>query len=527
MARRPSFLFFICDQLRADHLGCYGNAVVRTPHIDAIAAGGWRADACYVASPICMSNRATLMTARMPSVHGVRTNGYGLDLASNTFVEALRGAGYRTALVGKSHLQNITGFAPLVPADPRERAGGEARLPAPGRYDQEQAPLWAGDPSRELDLPYYGFETVHLSIGHGDDQQGHYRRWLHERLPDTDALIGHANAFPTPEYELARHRQAWRTRVPEAFYPTAWCADRAIELLEQRQRDAAPFFILCSFPDPHHPFTPPGEYWSRHRPEDIELPASFGAAHRDLPLLARHLRDQAERSAAVKDGTEAFACTEREAREALALDYGMVGCIDDAVGRVMASLRRLNLEGDTVVAFTSDHGDLMGDHGLLLKSPLHYRGVLRVPLILNDPARAARGEASAGLTGTIDIGPTVLERAGVPAFNGMQGSSLLPLVDGKVSALRKALLVEQESQRRYAGFSPPMRMRTLVTASHRLTAYGGGEAGELFDWRTDPDERLNLWNDPGSRALRGELLLELAETMMAYADTSPFPTARA
>src|SRR5258707_6635314 len=131
--RRPNFLFFIADQLRADHLGCYGNRIVRTPQIDKIAASGWAADEFYVASPICMPNRATLMTGRMPSVHGVRHNGMPLSLRATTFVERLRQSGYRTGLIGKSHLQNMTRNAPTSPlagAEPFDRVAHALR---PGR----------------------------------------------------------------------------------------------------------------------------------------------------------------------------------------------------------------------------------------------------------------------------------------------------------------------------------------------------------------------------------------------------------
>src|SRR5216684_6586151 len=115
MSKRPSFLFIITDQQRADHLGAYGNAIVGTPHIDSLARAGFRAERFYVASPICMPNRASLMTGRMPSVHGVRHNGIPLSLDATTFADLLRDAGYRTAMVGKSHLQNMLDKPPLVP----------------------------------------------------------------------------------------------------------------------------------------------------------------------------------------------------------------------------------------------------------------------------------------------------------------------------------------------------------------------------------------------------------------------------
>ncbi|MGH7091667.1 MAG: sulfatase-like hydrolase/transferase, partial [Stellaceae bacterium] len=210
---RPNFLFFIADQLRADHLGCYGNGVVRTPAIDRLAREGFVADRFYVASPICMPNRATLMTGRMPSRHGVRHNGIPLSLRATTFVERLRQAGYLTALVGKSHLQNMTGNPPVWPPA-GERLTPEA-VEDEGRYDQEWKPNWRTRLDYDVSLPYYGFSTVHLTIDHGDDLEGHYRRWLRRQRPDCDRLIGPEHAIPTPEFALSAVRQAWRTRLPE------------------------------------------------------------------------------------------------------------------------------------------------------------------------------------------------------------------------------------------------------------------------------------------------------------------------
>ena len=114
MDRQPNFLFIITDQHRADHLGCYGNTVVQTPNIDRLADAGTRFERFYVATPICMPNRATLMTGRMPSLHGARQNGIPLSLTATTFVDVLRAAGYATALIGKCHLQSINGNLPVV-----------------------------------------------------------------------------------------------------------------------------------------------------------------------------------------------------------------------------------------------------------------------------------------------------------------------------------------------------------------------------------------------------------------------------
>jgi arylsulfatase A-like enzyme len=526
MARRPNFLLFVTDQHRADHLGCYGNAEVRTPHIDALAADGCRFDDFHVATPICQPNRASLMTGRLPSAHGVQMNGRELSHGERTFVDTLRLAGYRTALVGKSHLQNITPVPPGWPAA-GQRLAHDARHPYPGRYGQEVWKRWDEDPAFELDLPYYGFERACLTIGHADEQHGHWRRWLRTQTADADRLIGPDNAIPTPGLQLGALRQAWRTRVPEALYPTAYIAEHTCSVLEQLAGEAQPFFIQCSFPDPHHPFTPPGRYWDLFKPEDVSLPATFHAELVDPPPPVRWLREQRERQPGFRPAYGAFACSEQEAREALALNHGSLACIDDAVGRVMAQLRSLDLDRDTVVMFTSDHGELLGDRGLMFKGGLHYRALTRVPFIWRDPVHAPAQSATQALAQTTDIAATVLERAGLQSANGMHGQSLLPLTTGQAHAVRTHLLIEEESQRSDFGLDRRVRMRTLRDHEHRLTVYDGQAWGELYDLKNDPMELRNLWNDGASQALRARLMEALVQSLMAAADASPYPVASA
>ena len=531
MATRPNFLLIMTDQQRADHLGCYGSPILKTPHIDALAARGVAFDRCYVATPICMPNRATLMTGRMPSVHGVRHNGIPLSLRATTFAELLRRAGYRTAMVGKSHLQNMLDKPPLVP-DARDpalekppAALDEASAPESGRYDQEFAARWRRDPGRTMVRPYYGFEQVDLAIEHGDQVDGHYTGWLAARTPDPDALRGPANALPSPGITVP---QAWRTRIPEELYPTSYVAETTIARLEEfaRARDK-PFLLKCSFPDPHHPFTPPGRYFDLYRPDDMALPESWAIERALAPPHLAWLLDQRDAGTRLASTPALFACSEREAREAIALSFGMIAMIDDAIGRILARLAALGLAHDTVVIFTTDHGDYMGDHQLLLKGPIHYDSITRVPLIWADPARADGGTRRAAMAGTIDLAPTILARAGLAPFNGMQGGSLLGVIDGTQAALRDAMVIEEEGQRVYLGFAQRVRMRTLVTERHRLSVYDGAAWGELYDRQEDPHERVNRWADPAHRATLVALQDRLIHAMIALSDTSPRPSALA
>jgi arylsulfatase A-like enzyme len=530
--RRPNFLFIITDQHRADHLGCYGNPIVRTPNIDRLAAAGWRSNRFYVSNPVCMPNRATLMTGRMPSLHRVRSNGIPLSLRATTFVELLRAAGYATASSGKIHLQPMMGEGPLLrraesgkqppPAELSDAWHGDA---ADGAYDQERIDRWQTDPDHDLRLPYYGFEEVHLTMMHADGAHGHYGRWLEARHPGSRGLVGRENALPPGDIQAL---QAWRTAVPEELYSTSYIREQAVGYLERHAAAGSdkPFFLQCSFNDPHHPFTPPGRYWDMYDPNAIPLPAAFAPNVGEVPPPVRHLIDMRDAGRQDRDSWLPQAVLERDIREAIALTYGSITMIDDAIGQILSTLDRLDLARDTVIIFTSDHGDYMGDHQLMLKGPIHYDGLIRVPFIWSDAASPIHGVASDALAGTLDIGATVLSRAGLSPFHGMQGQDLLPVIAGEPSR-RSAMLVEEDNQRAFLGFDRPVRLRTLVTDRYRLSVYRGAQWAELYDLEQDPLELHNRWNDPAMAAVQSELLRQLVQTMEELADDSPLPTARA
>jgi arylsulfatase A-like enzyme len=531
---RPNFLLFITDQQRADYLGCYGHPVLRTPHIDAIAARGTRFERFYVAAPVCMPNRATLMTGRMPSVHGARSNGTPLSLRANTFVEALRASGYATALVGKSHLQNFTADPAILqrpPPRPDDQVPdpglAEALKPEAfaGPYDQEHPKRWQAGHDFAMQLPFYGFEHVDLCTRHGDRVGGHYYVWLKSRRADADALRDRANQLPHA-YVCP---QAFRTPIPEELYPTAYVADKSCEWLDRYaagSRDR-PFFLMASFPDPHHPFTPPGRYWSMYAPHDMALPASFDTGDRTLARPVAWAIAQREAGKANTAGPAAFAVDAREAREAMALSCGMIAMIDDAIGRILGRLAACGLADDTVVVFTTDHGDFLGDHRLLLKGPAHYEGITHVPFIWAEPGtRAAR--RTDVLAGTLDIASTILDRARIAPYNGIQGVSLLPVIDGTCASIaRDSIVIEDDHQRAIFGLPAGPRLRTLVTQRWRMTIAHGDPYGELYDLRNDPHEMDNVFDDAACRGVRAELMEQLAYRQMELADRSPLPTARA
>ena len=390
MTERPSYILFITDQQRFDYLGCYGHPVLKTPNIDEMAEEGVTYDRFYVASPVCMPNRASLLTCRMPSSHGVRSLGIPLARHNVTFVEMLRAAGYDTAMIGKSHLQNLTDWPTQIEpvrfrkgylAPPVELAQAIRSDLDNTDYQVERQPFWTRN-NPKTPTPYYGFDHVDLVLRHGTTNGGDYEIWLKNKAPEALSLRGRDNQLPH-DYVCP---QAIRTPISEKYYSTTYIADRACEWLEGRKGKSNPFFLMVSWPDPHHPFNPPGKYWDMYKPEDMVVPPAYLTNDWDPPEYVKIAERDRERDYTL--GQKAgwtVAVSKQEALEARALTCGMIAMIDDAVGRVRAAAQAAGIADRTVQIFTSDHGDHLGDHRLLFKGAEQYDALTHVPFIWADP----------------------------------------------------------------------------------------------------------------------------------------------
>ncbi len=526
---QPNFLFITTDQQRADHLGCYGNSIVKTPAIDGLAARGTLFEQFYATCPICMPNRIAILTGRMPTVNSTRLNGIPLSKDAVTFVDILRAGGYHTGLVGKSHLQSITGREANLPSSATNRTGTEPpddlneahreRREGP-EYEAELMPLWRENPNRkEPELPYYGFDHVRFANGHSDHVQGHYTGWLNSHSDNSDALRGRDNALPSSDIVAP---QAWRTAVPEELYPTAYIADESCHFIDQHlsTRADSPFFLHCSFTDPHHPFTPPGKYFDMYQPDDIPLPESFHDRDPHEPPLLTRLREEFKNGKASNEGPIPFCASEEQTRQIIALTYGMITCIDDAIARLLAHLETKGVLDNTVVIFSSDHGDFMGDHGIMLKHGLHYNGVIRVPFIVADPQRPEPVRTQ--LHGTsIDTGAVILARAGLAPYNGFQGIDITAVQNGELNTPRRGILIEEDALADHLEQEDGVRVRSYIEDNWRLTLWDGVEQGELFDLNSDPQEVNNLWSQTEYSHKRAQLTEAMLREMMRLNDTAP------
>ena len=499
-----SILFITTDQQRYDSLGVTGNKLARTPHIDALAKAGILYRRAHVQNVVCMPSRSTMLTGQHPNTHGVIANGIRLPEDAPSVAAVLREAGYRTALIGKAH------FDPHL--DPLLRFT-ENRLAA-----------------ERSTGPWRGFDHVELAT-HGPLGGHHYAEWLWKRHPEAIAGFGTVLAGSTGGDTGAPEVKS--NPIAREHYHTDWLADRATAWL--RSIGDAPFFLWLSFPDPHHPFDPPAEEVAKRIDwRDVPLPAGHpGSPENITRILAakpRHWLDWYEgRYRNPEGGPIRFSparFTHDQVREVNAMIHVENELIDEAVGRVQRALGER--EPDTDILFTTDHGELQGDFGLMFKGPYHVESLLRVPLIWRPAARAAIAPAQLDEpVGIVDIAPTLCAIAGLDVPSWMEGTPL-PVAAGSG---RERVLTTFDSQFSAVG----MGLRTIYRDGWLCTMYertrhdrGGrfpiywsvwgrgsqiprfdGSEGELYDVRADPHQWENRWDDPSVRRWRDELCADL------------------
>jgi arylsulfatase A-like enzyme len=511
--KKRNILFITTDQQRYDSLGVTGHPMTRTPHIDALARDGVLYRRAHVQNVVCMPSRTTMLTGQHPLTHGVVANGVSAPDDGPNVAALLRAHGYHTALIGKAH------FDPHL--DPLLRFA-ENQLAA-----------------RRSTGPWRGFAHVELAT-HGPVGGHHYADWLWSEHPEDvagfGAVLTGSGGGETGAPEV-KHNP-----IAREHYHTDWIADRAIAHLRSRNVDE-PFFAWISFPDPHHPFDPPLAEVKRRAPDfrDRALPPgrprSHDEARASLAHKPRHWLAWYEGTFLNPEGGpinfQPLRFSDDQLREVDAMIQTENELVDDAVGRIVQFLRERGIDDDTDIFFTSDHGDLQGDHGLLFKGPYHVTSLLHVPLVWRPAKSEGRGVQIDVPVGHVDLAPTFLAIAGAPIPSSMQGQPL-PTTP---SERRERVITTFDSQFAAVG----MHLRTIYRDGMICTAYlpstndqGGhfplyervwlrgsawprydGSEGELYDLANDPLQRENLWSDPSRRTLRDELRADLFDHLPA------------
>lgn len=484
--KRPNILLITADQQRGDCFGFEGRRI-RTPHLDALAAAGTRFSAAICPSVVCQPSRASMLTGLLPLTHGVHDNGIDLDPATGQrgFAGRLADAGYATAFFGKAHFSTYHTFQPT---------GTPECVASSAQY----GPDWNG--------PYMGFQHAELMlVGHNwfppeaPPRGQHYERYYHA---DGQGAAKHA-LYRQSAFDTQGAAQCWHSELPLMWHNTPWTADRAIAWLHDRPRDK-PFCAWVSFPDPHHPFDCPLP-WSRlHHPSEVDLPP-----HRTRDLDRRPWWHRAVLESEPVGPPDAVATrkaysriapqTDAQLREIIANTYGMIAMIDHEVGRLRQALLETGAAEHTIIIYTADHGDWLGDHGLILKGPMPYEGLLRVGLIMQGAGLPA-GHVVPDPVSTLDLAATFLDLAGAPPAQ-LHGASLLPVIRGQAS--RDVALSEWELLPARTGVALSLRVARGRRWKLALELRSG--AGELYDLADDPHELHNRFDDPAAAEARATL----------------------
>ncbi len=519
--RRPNILVFCTDEQRGDHLGCMGHPILKTPNIDRIAADGTLFRSCFTSSPVCMPARATMLTGLTNRASGVRTQGVSLSEEVPTLPGLLADAGYRTHSVGKLHHRPWGGRT--IAADEDVTENPERRI----YWDWPNH--WQGEHYKKFPDNYYGFQTLDVVNGHVNYAYGDYVTWLEENHPGAYEGYRYSSRNPGP-----------LSIDPDLHY-NHWIADRAIDFIRSqvsasvdssREQSAAvdrnrpsnigarhptpgtppsPFYLWCSFPDPHEPFAAVKKWSDFYADAEIQLPAI-------TTELSPHNRSKTME--AIGLGTEVY--DPEWTKECIRQTYGMTSHVDEQVGRVLDCLEELGVADNTVVMYISDHGDQLGEHGLFYKGVYPYNGHAQIPFVAKVPG-CVKGRVVEDVVSMLDLVPTVLDLAGVgqpgdkrddewrekaaPIQPSLPGEVLTPVLTGDARPVRRNALIEYDAEN-YAAFEE-LQYRSLVTNDFKLVYYAPTGETMLFDRRNDADETTNLADDPGHQATVLEMFKQL------------------
>lgn len=477
---RPNILLITTDQQRFDHLGIAGTPGIVTPHLDRLAKRGAWLRRAYCPSPICTPTRVSLLTGRYPSKHGAYSIGVTVDpMPGPTLPEVLSEAGYATALVGKSHF--------VARGDEHRHIRG-----LPGATDADFQG-WSG--------PYLGFEYVRASFGHTINcvPNMHYREFLEK------ADAGYRRWFPqmSPGYT---NMVAGAWDLPAELHDTHWVAQESMAWLERQGE--RPWFLWASFQDPHEPFVCPEPWYSQVEGGVLEpLPGAPEHGFGDRSAFYGDVLKNGEAGWGMIDDGHGVPCVFRwpemdgMARAALQATAGMVRFLDDRIGALLDRLEASGQLENTLVIFTSDHGEMHGHHGYWGKGLTAFDDCQRVPLLMAGPGVAMRGSSEA-LVNLVDLPRTILSFAGLDAPAGWQGSDLRPLLRGEVARVHDKTFVECQA-------TSKIFQLTCVTDQHKLVLYRDSEEGELYDMLADPDQLRNLWGEPELAGLQAKWVAEI------------------
>ena len=478
--KKPNLLLIVIDGFRSEMIGCSGNSLVQTPNIDALAKKSVRFENAFSAHSVCMPARASIFTGRYPSVNGVWANGVPLSKNEITIAHVLKDNGYATGSSGKHH------------------------------FEPQAAP---GYPPDLKSLPdYYGFKEVHLS----ENLKGsEYTEFVQKNYPEFVRTVkrkGSENVGRTADLLVNRS-------VPEEANQLNWIVNQTINFIKDKAKKDEPFFAFTSFHELIPPSFPPADFQKMYDPAEMPMPKRREGELDNKPPHYKKVHEMQVKSGWQPD--------DEKYKTIMAGYYAEMSFIDKQLGRIIKTLENLNLMDNTVIAIMGDHGLCLNDHWIWRHGPWLYEQVIKVPLIIYDPALHG-GKVIEELVESVDLMPTLLESLDVPPPAGVQGKSFRPLLMNKSGAQGKETIwvddrdsPELLDAHTNAFGLESFRVMALRNKDWKLIHYPGSPWGELYNLNNDPGEFENLWAEPQYRNIKNEMQAQLLDRVIEGNDPLP------
>jgi arylsulfatase A-like enzyme len=455
--KRPNVLVLFTDQQRWDTINCAGNPHIQTPNLDRLAREGVLFENAFCNNPVCMPSRQSMLSGQYPSAIGCNANGIEMREGVPTLATILKPYGYHTANLGKLHFKNHS-----------------------NRNHREPHPT-------------YGFDHLVLSDEPGcyDDA---YIKWVEAHDP---SQVENCRCTTPPAWtgkpvvkQPRDTHEPYLFEGPEHLTHSAFVADETADFI--RHHSGQPFFAIAGFYAPHAPVNPPARF--------VEM---YDISQMPLPLMA--------------EGENRLGLSDDEWRKVKAYYYALVTHVDDQIGRILAALDEVGEREDTIVIFTSDHGDHLGDHGTVAKGPPGYDSCLHVPLIVCWPGAIPGGQRKPELIELVDIAPTLVDLCGVQIPPVFQGRSFRPLMQGEAYEERPSVFME---------YHDPFGVSWKTVRTHEFKYCISNREGELlFDLRSDPGELNNVADDGDHREALNRMREELVRRWFSVEKQYPLKTA--
>lgn len=467
MSTQPNILWICTDQQRYDTIFALGNKYAQTPNLDQLVNDGTTFTNAFCQSPVCAPSRASFLTGRYPRTTRCRQNGQSIPESEVLISKILSNAGYKCGLAGKLHLASCS--------------DGKVEKRTDDGYDPFH---WSHHPQP-------------------DWEENEYTKWLKEKGQDWYDLQGE------------KINEYVHFGPPSEYSQTAWCAEKTIEFINAEK--GKPWFFSFNCFDPHHPFDPPKEWFEKFDIEKMPLPS----VHPDEDD-AKTTFQKLDRIWAHNNPGEFHVeeMNDDDRKKVYAAYMAMVSLIDDQVGRILDALRESGQEENTLVVFMSDHGEMLGDHGIYFKGPHFYDCQMRVPLIMKWPGgNFSHNRRVNGLIELVDLMPTFLDAAGLEIPNAVQGKSLLPLLQGNQD---ESLCRDHVYAEYYNAWTHKEAYGTMLrTKEWKIVVYHGTSQGEFYDLKEDPEEFFNLWDSPNYQEVKHEFILKCFDASVLSMDPDP------